>query len=88
MPTVSAAEFIRNFGSYQRTAAREPVVVTSRGKIAGAYVSAEDIALLNRIRAERQAFHPWELPDDLREALRTAEPGPESRAMGHLMDED
>lgn len=86
MPTVSVAEFIRNFGTYQRQAAREPVEVTSRGKVAGAYVSAEDAALLRRIRASRQAFHPWELPGDLREALRAAEPGPESAAADHLLD--
>jgi PHD/YefM family antitoxin component YafN of YafNO toxin-antitoxin module len=87
MPTVSAAEFIRNFGTFQRMVAREPIEVTSHGKIAGVYVSAEDAALLKRIRASRQAYHPWELPDELREALRKAEPGSESDGLDHLMDE-
>jgi hypothetical protein len=57
MPTVSVAEFIRNFGTFQRMVAREPIEVTSRGKVAGVYVSAEDAALLKRIRASRQAYH-------------------------------
>ena len=87
MPTVSAAEFIRNFGTFQRMVAREPIEVTSHGKIAGVYVSAEDAALLKRIRASRPAYHPWELPDEFREALRKAEPGSESDGLDHLMDE-
>jgi hypothetical protein len=87
MPTVSAAEFIRNFGTFQRMVAREPIEVTSHGKIAGVYVSAEDAALLKRIRASRQAYHPWELPDEFREALGKAEPSSESDGLDHLMDE-
>jgi len=63
------------------------IETTSRGKVAGVYISAEDAALLKRIRASRQAYHPWELPDDLREALQKAEPSLESAALDHLMDE-
>jgi hypothetical protein len=87
MATASAAEFIRNFGTFQRMVAREPIEVTSHGKIAGVYVSAEDAALLKRIRASRQAYHLWELPDEFQEALRKAEPGSESDGLDHLMDE-
>ena len=58
MPPVSTAEFIRNLGTFQRMVAREPIEVTSHGKIAGVYVSAEDAALLKRIRASRPAYHP------------------------------
>ncbi|GEO38330.1 hypothetical protein SAE02_24780 [Skermanella aerolata] len=58
MPPVSTAEFIRNLGTFQRMVAREPIEVISHGKIAGVYVSAEDAALLKRIRASRPAYHP------------------------------
>lgn len=86
MPTVSAAEFVRNFGTYQRTVQREPVEVTSHGKLAGVYVSPEDAALLKRVKAGRIAYAPEELPDDIADAIRSAEPSPQSAALDHLMD--
>jgi hypothetical protein len=47
----------------------------------------EDAALLKRTHASRQTYHPWELPDEFREALRKAEPSSESDGLDHLMDE-
>lgn len=87
MPTVSAGEFLRNFGAYQRTAQHEPVAVTDSGRIAGYYVSAEDGELLRRAKASRQAYHPSELPVPLADALRVVEPDPACAALDHLMDD-
>ena len=86
MPTVSAAEFVRNFGTYQRTVQREPVEVTSHGKLAGVYVSPEDADLLRRIKSGRIAFTPEEATPDLADAIRDARPAQESRALDHLME--
>lgn len=88
MPTVPASEFIRNFGTYQRLVAREPVAVTAHGRIAGVYVSPEDAALLERIRGTRKAFSISEVPDDIMEAIRNTVPDPETAALNHLMDEE
>lgn len=47
----------------------------------------EDAALLKHAYVSRQAYHPWELSGEFREALRKAEPSPESDDLDHLMDE-
>ena len=88
MATVTASEFIRNFGTYQRLVAREPVEVTAHGKVAGVYVSPEDAAILKSIRDSRRAYHVSEIPEDIWEAIAKAEPDEEMRALDRLLDDE
>ena len=87
MPTVSSAEFVRNFGTYQRTAQREPVAVTSYGKVAGYYISSRDAELLERAKAARQAYHPDEVPSEIAADIRGAVPDLAATFLDHLMEE-
>ena len=43
MPTVDATTFRRDFGRYQDEAQREPVKVTSHGRLVGVFLSSHDL---------------------------------------------
>lgn len=72
MVTVSSAEFQKNFGRYRDAALREPVSVTSHGRESFVVLSVEEFRRLKALDT-RRAYHPAELPDDLRAALDAAE---------------
>ncbi len=76
MPTISATEFVRNFGRYQDEAHHEVVRVTSHGRVVGGYLSAADLTEFERLkRHARQVFVVGELPDDIVADLAAAEYG-------------
>jgi hypothetical protein len=72
--TVTATEFSRGFGRYQREAYVERVIrVVSHGTIIGGYLSAPELARYERLKErEREVFKAGELPDDLVAALEAA----------------
>ena len=73
MAAVSATEFAREFGRYKEEAQREPVAITTYGRVSGYFVSTHEYAELQRLRAmERRAYRLGELPRDLIEAIVTA----------------
>ena len=85
---VAATEFCRNFATYQRQVQREPIEVRSHEKVTGYYVSAETFARIERIiNASRRAYHPSELPEHLKAAIRDACMKPEHDHLNALMDE-
>ena len=51
MREVPATEFTRNFGPYREIAQREPVAVTSHGRVTGYFVSAVEFEEMQRIKA-------------------------------------
>jgi prevent-host-death family protein len=74
MPTVDATTFRRDFGRYRDEAHRDPVVVTSHGRIVGVFLSSEDLAHYERLkRRERQSHVAGEIPDDIIDAIEKAE---------------
>lgn len=85
MVMVTSAEFVRQFGTYQRKVQREEVAVTSYGKVVGYYVSAEDFEILQQAKAARQAYHPGELTEDMWADIDRAEPSADARKLDHLM---
>jgi hypothetical protein len=77
MPTtVSATEFSRNFGRYQKEAFRHKVIrVESHGTVVGGFLSPE-LAHYEHLKAlEPEVFKVGELPDDVVAALETARYG-------------
>jgi prevent-host-death family protein len=88
MAEVSATEFCRNFGEYQRRVQREPIQVQSHGKTTGYFVSAEDFERMQRVlRESRKAYHPSELPPHLSEAIRGARMSPEHAELDQLLED-
>lgn len=86
---VTATEFAKNFGRYQRHAHKEPIQVRSHGEIAGYWVSPETFERLERlVMASRRAYHPSELPSHLAAALADARMGEEHAHLDSLMGPD
>lgn len=75
--TVNATTFARRFARYQDEAIREKViVVTSHGRVVGGYLSADELAHYERLKArERKAHKVEDLPDRLVAAIQAAEYG-------------
>lgn len=72
MVRITAAELQKNFGRYRDIARREPVSVTHHGRDSVVVLSAEEYARLSALDT-RRAYRIAELPDDLAEALESAE---------------
>lgn len=51
MITVSATEFSKNFGRYRDTVQREPIAVTSHGRVTGYFLSGVEYEALMREKA-------------------------------------
>jgi len=71
MVKVSAADFQKHFGRYKETAQREPVIGTSHGRGSLVVLSVEDYLRLEALDT-RRAYHPADLPDDLKGSLDDA----------------
>jgi hypothetical protein len=87
MDAVAATEFCRNFGTYQREVQREPIEVTSHGRVTGYFLSPEQFQRYMRLlAASRKAYHPSELPDHLKVALLESRMDPKHDHLNALLD--
>ena len=67
MLSVSASEFVQNFGLYREEVQRAPIAVTSYGRVSGYFVSATDY---ERMRATaRNVYGIEDMPEELFEAI-------------------
>jgi PHD/YefM family antitoxin component YafN of YafNO toxin-antitoxin module len=72
-PRVSSSEFLKSYGALSRRAQREPVTITNHGQDSLVLISADEFKRLKALDT-RKAYYPWELPEDLKQALMEAEP--------------
>ena len=77
MTRITSAELQNHFGKYREIALREPVIVTHHGRESLVVLSAAEFKRLKALDT-RQALYAWELPDDLAQALESAEPPADS----------
>ena len=78
---VTAAEVGKNFGQFADKALVEPVTITKYGREHLVLLSADEYARLKR--RDRHVYRVGEIPDDLVEAIRQAEPPVETAAFDH-----
>jgi PHD/YefM family antitoxin component YafN of YafNO toxin-antitoxin module len=73
MTAITATEFAKSFGRYKEEAQREPVAITSYGRISGYFVSAREYEELRRLREfERRVYRLKGLPTEVAEAIKKA----------------
>lgn len=72
MVKITAAELQKNFGRYRELAIREPVAVTHHGRESLVVLSTDEYRRLKALD-NRVSLFAWELPDDLLEALESAD---------------
>jgi prevent-host-death family protein len=88
MSTVTATEFAKNFGRYRDEAQREPVAITSHGRTTGYFVSAQEFAELQRLRAfERRVYGIADLPPPLADAIAEAKMAPGNEHLNRLLED-
>ena len=85
---VTATEFAKAFGRYKEEAQREPVAITSYGRVSGYFVSAREYEELQRLRAfERRVHRIKDLPAEIAEAIHAAKMNPAHDHLNALLDE-
>jgi PHD/YefM family antitoxin component YafN of YafNO toxin-antitoxin module len=88
MIEVPATEFAKNFGRYKELAQRESVAITSHGRTSGYFVSEQEYAEYQRLRAHaRRAYHISELPETAVAALTEARMNPKHDHLNTLLDD-
>lgn len=89
MVATTATDFAKRFGRYKEEAQREPVAITSHGRVSGYFVSAREYAELERLRAfERHVYRLDNLPDEIAEAIATARMDPAHDHLNELLGDD
>lgn len=84
---VSASEFTRNFGRYKMLAQRQPVAVSSRGRIAGYFVRPEEYEDFLRFKEQRRSFATAELPEDRVRAIAATRMDARHEPLNALLDQ-
>ena len=84
--TVPASEFTRNFGRYRMRAQREPVAVSSHGRITGYFVGPDEYEEFKRFRESRRSFATAELPEAKIDTIRTSRMDPRHADLDKLLD--
>lgn len=73
MIIIAATEFARNFRTYNLRAQTEPVKVTNHGKIDGAYISAQDLEILEAAKLRmRKRYTAGNIPEDTMKTIMEA----------------
>lgn len=88
MVATTATSFAKNFGRYKEEAQREPVAITSHGRISGYFVSAHEYAELQRLRGlERRVYRLSELPADIADEIEAARMNPAHDYLNDLLND-
>ena len=88
MAAITATEFAKSFGRYKEEAQREPVAITSYGRVSGYFVSAHEYQELQRLRAfERRVHRMKNLPAEIAEAIKASKMDPAHDHFNALLDE-
>jgi len=89
MVRVAATEFSRRFSEYQRLVRREPIEVQAHEQTTGFFISPEEFAQYQRLlAASRQAYHPSELPEHLKQAVADARMDARHDHLNRLLDDE
>lgn len=88
MTAVTATEFAKGFGRYKEEAQREPIAITSYGRVSGYFISAHEFEELRRLRAlERRVYRVEDLPREVAEAIEKSTMDPSHSRLDALLDE-
>lgn len=88
MVATTATDFAKRFGRYKEQAQREPVAITSHGRISGYFVSAREYAELERLRAfERRVHQLKSMPPEIADAIEAASMASTHDHLNDLLDD-
>ena len=85
---VTASESAKSFGRYKEEAQRQPIAITSYGRVSGYFVSAQEFQELRRLRAfERRVLRIKDLPAGIVEAIKASKMDPAHEHLNALLDD-
>jgi prevent-host-death family protein len=84
LPKIPAAEVQRHFGLYQDKALTQPIAITRNGRPRTVLISIEEYERLKR--RDRQVFLSEDIPEDLADAIASAQPPEASRQFDHEVE--
>ena len=88
MSAVTATEFAKAFGRYKEEAQREPIAITSHGRVSGYFISAREFEELQRLRAfERRVHLTNDLPAEIADAIESSKMSPAHGYLDKLLGE-
>ena len=88
MSAVTATEFAKSFGRYKEEAQREPIAITSHGRVSGYFISAREFEELQRLRAFGRRVHRInDLPAEIADASEGSRMSPAHDHLNELLDE-
>jgi len=88
MRSISATTFARNFAQIQHDVRSEPVEVVSHSRVTGYFVSPEDFAEFELLRAKaRRNLRVGSLPDETVKALKETRMDKRHAALNRLMQD-
>jgi prevent-host-death family protein len=88
MSAVTATEFAKAFGRYKEEAQREPIAITSHGRVSGYFISAREFEELQRLRAfERRVHRINDVPAEIGDAIEGSKMSPAHDHLNELLVE-
>lgn len=88
MRKVTATAFARAFGRFKEEAQREPVAITSHGRISGYFIPAAAFEEYQQLKARAaKAYRIDELPEETYDALRESRMDPRHDHLDALLDD-
>jgi len=85
--TVSATDFVKNFGQYKEQAQREVIAVTSHGRTSGYFLSEQEFKEYQLAKATaRRAYPVSEMPEETFAAIAQTEMNPAHDHLNALLD--
>lgn len=88
MIAVSATEFSKNFGRYRELVQREPVAVTSHGRVTGYFVSCSEYEEYMRLKSiVPKAYAVQELSEETIRAIAASNMDNRHNPLNDLLDE-
>lgn len=89
MIEASATEFAKNFGHYKEEAQRQPIAITSYGRVSGYFVSAPEYQEYERLKASMRTSYTIDtLPEELFQSIAGSQVDPRHAHLDRLLDGD
>lgn len=88
MNAITASEFAKNFGRYKEEAQREPIAITSYGRLSGYFLSAHEYHEYERVRKSmREAYTIKTMPESLFQEIAASKMDPEFDHLNKLLED-
>lgn len=88
MYAITASEFAKNFGKYKEEAQREPIAITSYGRLSGYFLSAHEYKEYERVKKSmREAYKVETMPESLFQEISDSQMSPEFEHLNKLLED-